>query len=126
MMTFIYSTVFMENNCYRRGYVVEPSPKPEEPLYEIVTTRKMEKVSPFKQINSCGQRYRPCSVAIRSFDGCSSCGGINGLMDESELPDLVNFLVMNGYDINERLTKLMERKMASDEKKLVFVCSYSG
>ena len=124
MATFIYSTVFLENNCYRRGYVVEPPPSLGEPLYDMVRTINMPKVSPFKQVLSCGARYRPCAVAITSFGGCSSCTGSSGssysdLMREDELPELVNFLIVNGYTINERLTKLMERRIMDDQKKLV-------
>jgi hypothetical protein len=47
-------------------------------------------------------------------------------MREDELPELVNFLIVNGYTINERLTKLMERRIMDDQKKLVFVCTYSN
>jgi len=47
-------------------------------------------------------------------------------MREDELADLVNFLVMNGYEINERLTKLMERKIMGGEKKLIFVVRYGS
>ena len=126
-MTFIYSTVFLENNCYRRGYVVEPTPPEGTPLYNQVVTRRMEKVSPFKQQTLCGERYKPCASALISFDGCASCGNSGqGLMREDELADLVNFLVMNGYEINERLTKLMERKIMGGEKKLIFVVRYGS
>ena len=124
MTTFIYSTVFLENECYRRGYIVEPVPHIDEPLYQKVRTINLPKVSPFKQQTTCGERYRPCVSAITSFDGCG-CGGINSnLMRDDELPELVNFLIMNGYIINERLTKLMEKRIMDDQKKLVFVCGY--
>ena len=126
MTTFIYSTVFLENNCYRRGYVIEPSPSLDEPLYDKVRTINMPKVSPFKQVSSCGERYRPCVTAIVSFDGCGCGGTIGGLMRDDEIPELVNFLILNGYTINERLTKLMERRIMDDQKKLVFVCTYSN
>ena len=126
MTTFIYSTVFLENECYRRGYIVEPVPHIDEPLYQKVRTINLPKVSPFKQQTACGERYRPCVSAITSFDGCG-CGGINSnLMRDDELPELVNFLIMNGYIINERLTKLMEKRIMDDQKKLVFVCGYEN
>ena len=126
MTTFIYSTVFLDNNCYRRGYIVEPEPNPGEPLYEKVRKINMPKVSPFKQMPMCGKRYRPCASAIISIDGCGCGGNIGNLMMEDELPELVNFLLTSGYNINERLTKLMERRIMDDEKKLIFVCSFNG
>ena len=126
MMRFIYSTVFLDQNCYRRGYIVDPSPEMGTPLYDQVVTRKMDKVSPFRQMTQCGERYKPCASVVLSFDGCGSCGKSGNFMREDEIPYLVNFLVTNGYSINERLTKLMERKLMDGDKKLVFVVSYGG
>lgn len=127
MATFIYSTVFLDKDCYRRGYVVEPVPSPSEPLYGKVRTINIPKVSPFKQVSNCGMRYRPCVSAIVSFDGCGGCGGgMNGdLMRDDEIPELVNFLLMNGYTINSHLTELMERRVMNEERKVVFVCTYT-
>jgi hypothetical protein len=48
--------------------------------------------------------------------------GVGTLMRDDELPDLVNFLLTNGYTIDSKLTKLMERRVTDDQKKLVFVC----
>ena len=119
LATFIYSTVFLTNGCYVRGYVVDPVPAPGTPLYAQTKTINVARVSPFTQSPGCGERYRSCQSAIMTLDGPA---GVGTLMRDDELPDLVNFLLTNGYTIDSKLTKLMERRVTDDQKKLVFVC----
>ena len=95
------------NQCYKNIVVVNLIP--QGPLADLVRLVKFPPLSEFKQPGPCSP-LKQCGLALTSLSGgChGSCSGKFGsdLMVVDEIPDLISFLVSNGYTVDTSITKM--------------------
>jgi hypothetical protein len=120
------------NQCYKNIVVVNL--KPQGPLGELVRFVKFPPLSEFKQSGPCSP-LKDCGYAIISLDDCiAGCGvsklGANKLMVVDEVPNLISYLLNNGYTVDTSITKMFNN---SDIKfdtntgnKLICFITYNG
>ena len=122
------------NQCYKNILMVNVEPK--GPLRKFVRRIQLPKLSPFQQEGPCNP-IQKCGLALHqigSFSSASSsyssCCGKNGdLMTPSEIPNLITFLLGNGYQMETQLTNMLnqsEVKIAggNNNKKIAFMVTY--
>ena len=117
------------NQCYKNIVVINV--KPQGPLGELVRFVKFPKLSEFKQTGPCSP-IKDCGYALMSLGGCSIGCNKNGcdLMVVDEVPNLISYLVSNGYSVDTSITKMFN---ASDIRfdtytgnKLICFATYNG
>lgn len=123
------------NQCYKNILMVNVEPK--GPLRKFVRRIQLPKLSPFHQegpcipIPKCGlalqqigsSSFSCCSSSLSSSSSSSSC---SSLMTPNEMPDLITFLLANGYQLETQLTNMLnqsEVKIAGN-KKIAFIVTY--
>lgn len=116
------------NECYKDIVVINLVPK--GPLSEFVKFIKFPPLSEFKQHSACNS-IKQCGYAIRSLNSCSSgCGKFgDDLMNVNEIPDLISFLVSNGYSVDTSITKMFNtseiRFDTNNSHKLICFVTYN-
>ena len=117
------------NQCYKNIVVVNL--KPQGPLGELVRFVKFPPLSEFKYPVPCSP-LKDCGFAITSLSGCSgNCGKFGSdLMVVDEVPDLISYLVSNGYSVDTSITKMFNnsdiRFDTNTGNKLICFITYSG
>jgi len=111
----LYSLPYLDpiNKCY--STIITINCLPYGPLRKLVRKINFPKLSPFKQ-SSCCNRIQNCGFVIVSINrSCSQ------LMTVDQLPELFSFLQQNKYNIDTKLTKMIQTSdiQISDEKKLI-------
>lgn len=86
------------NECYKDIVVINVMP--DGPLAHLVRFVKFPPLSEFKSANGSCSPLKQCGYAVLSF---SLCGD---LMVVDEVPDLISYLVSNGYTIDTSITKM--------------------
>ena len=96
----IGSTIYLNTvtNCYTR--VITINTKPSGILGQYTTTLRNNKLSPFKDFNSCNSCSKTCFNAIKNPT-------TKELYCFNELTEFTNFIINNGYTIDYKLSKLM-------------------
>jgi len=116
------------NQCYKN--IVTINLIPQGPLAQIVRKMQFPPLSEFKQPGSCG-RIKNCGLALLSLDS-NNCHIKNGsnLMIVDEVPNLMSFLMSNGYTIDTSLTKMLNtsdiRFQTENANKLICLVTYNG
>jgi len=115
------------NQCYKNIVVVNL--KPQGPLGDLVRFVKFPPLSEFKQPGPCSP-LKDCGYALMSLDGCSAgCSG-NNLMVVDEVPNLISYLVSNGYSVDTSITKMFNtsdiRFDTNTGNKLICFITYNG
>ena len=115
------------NQCYKNIVVVNL--KPQGPLGELVRFVKFPPLSEFKQPGPCSP-LKDCGYAIISLDGCTGKTGGNDLMVVDEIPNLMSFLLSNGYSVDTSITKMFNtsdiRFDTNTGNKLICFITYNG
>ena len=117
------------NQCYKNIVVVNL--KPQGPLGDFVKLVKFPPLSEFKQPGPCSP-LKDCGFAISSLTGCSgNCSKFGSdLMVVDEIPDLISFLVSNGYKVDTSITKMFNnsdiRFDTNTGNKLICFITYNG
>jgi len=113
------------NQCYKNIVVVNL--KPQGPLAHLVRFVKFPPLSEFKQPGPCSP-LKDCGYAIISLDGCNS--GCGDLMVVDEVPNLISYLVSNGYSVDTSITEMFNnsdiRFDTNTGNKLICVITYNG
>ena len=94
------------NKCYKNIVVVNLPP--QGPLGNLVTKVNFPILSEYKQPGPCNP-LKQCGLALTSLNGYCSVGcnkNGNNLMVVDEVPDLISFLVSNGYTVDTSITKM--------------------
>ena len=91
------------NQCYKNIVVVNLIP--QGPLADLVRLVKFPKLSEFKQPGPCSL-LKQCGLALTSLNECHGCKFGSDLMVVDEIPDLISFLVSNGYTVDTSITKM--------------------
>lgn len=109
------------NECYKNIMMVNV--EPQGPLRRFVRRIKLPRLSPFQREGSCNP-IQKCGLAI-NYSGCNKSGC--DLTTPNEIPDLVSFLLENGYQIETQLTNMLNQsEIKLTEKKLAFTVTYYG
>jgi len=120
------------NQCYKNIVVVNL--KPQGPLGELTRFVKFPPLSEFKQPGPCSP-IKDCGFAIMTLDGCSTgCSasktGGSDLMVVDEVPNLISYLVSNGYTVDTSITKMFNqsdiRFDTNTGNKLICFITYNG
>ena len=106
------------NQCYKSIFSV--SGIPNGPLSKLVRRIEYNKLSPFQQDGPC-YKYDKCKYVIIGEDKCC------GLMTSEQIYDLTNFLLSNGYQIENQLTNTLNNsEIKIPRNKLLYVVTYYG
>ena len=90
------------NQCYKN--IVILNNMPQGPLANLVVRVNFPPLSEFSYPGQC-DRTKQCGLAILSFG--MGCGKVSSnLMVVDEVPDLISFLVENGYTVDTSITKM--------------------
>ena len=112
------------NQCYKN--IVTLNMTPQGPLGALVRRVQFPPLSEFKQPGPCTP-YKQCGLAIVSFENGGCC---NSLMTVDEVPNLISFLVSNGYSIDTSITKMFNgseiRFDTGTGNKLICFINYNG
>jgi hypothetical protein len=117
------------NQCYKNIIVINL--QPQGPLSEFVSRVQFPPLSEFKQPGQCDP-LRQCGLALRSLDGyCSmGCKKTDDLMITDEVPNLISFLVANGYTVDTSITKMFNNSDIRFDinvgNKLICFVTYNG
>jgi hypothetical protein len=120
------------NQCYKNIVVVNL--KPQGPLGDLVRFVKFPPLSEFKQPSPCST-LKECGYALLSLNSCNiGCGtsktGGNDLMVVDEVPNLISYLVSNGYHVDTSITKMFNtsdiRFDTNNGNKLICFVTYNG
>ena len=101
---------------------------PQGPLAQLVRKVQFQPLSQFKQPGPCS-RINNCGLALTAFNNvCNK--GCSGFMIVDEVPNLLSFLLSNGYSINTSITKMLNtsdiRFETENANKIICVVTYNG
>jgi len=105
--------------------------EPQGPLRRLVRRTKLPKLSPYQREGPCNPIPK-CGLAIMSLRSGEYtqfhrqiCD--NSYMTPDEIPDLITFLIGNGYQIETQITNMLNQSdIKLSNKKLAFTVTYYG
>lgn len=107
--------------CYKNVLVVDKLP--QGPLQQFITQLNFPKLTEYFQTEQCCNGLKNCALAIRLQSDNSCCSATTA----DELPELVSFLIGNGYQVETQLTSMMTQKHAAKTgSKMMMNVSYYG
>ena len=121
----LFSQPFLDtyNQCYKN--IVTINLIPQGPLAQFVRRVQFPPLSQFKQPGPCS-RINNCGLALTALNNmCSS-----GFMIVDEVPNLMSYLLSNGYTINTSITKMLNtsdiRFETENANKIICLVTYNG
>jgi hypothetical protein len=115
------------NKCYKNIMMVNVEPR--GPIRRLVRRIKLPRLSPFSTREVACNPIPQCGLALQSLIGKVCCKKNSGceLMTPDEIPDLITFLIGNGYQIETQITNMLNQsEIKLSNKKLCFTVSYYG
>ena len=114
------------NQCYKN--ILTVNAEPCGPIRKIVRRIQFPKLSPFQVEGPCNI-IPTCGLALKSlgvgYNYKKSCNG--DLMTPDEIPDLITFLLGNGYQIETQITNMLNQsEIKLNNKKMGFTVTYYG
>lgn len=120
------------NQCYKNIMMVNVEPC--GPIRQLVRQTKLPRLSPFQKEGPC-YPIQQCGLALLSLHGTVygsnqyiGCRKINSgcdLMTPNEIPDLITFLIGNGYQIETQITNMLNQSdLKLSNRKLGFTVTY--
>ena len=100
---------------------------PQGPLGRFVTRLNNTRLSPFNR-NNYMNNYNCCRLALLKIGINGCCSGIRSpLMTPDEIPDLISWLLGNGYQIETQITNMLNQsELKINNQKLSFSATYYG
>ena len=125
----LYSQPYLDKKCQCYKNIVTINLQPKGPLEQLVRRIQFIPLSPFQQQGGPCVPYNNCGLALKSLNNwCHN--GCDDLMIVDEVPNLIAFLMTNGYTVDTSITKMFN---ASDIKfnnfntsKLIAFITYKG
>jgi len=117
------------NQCYKNILMVNA--EPSGPIRRITRRIKLPRLSPFQRESPCNPIPK-CGLALQSLNqynlyGCCKLSSGCNLMTPDEIPDLITFLIGNGYQIETQITNMLNQsELKLSNKKLAFTVTYYG
>ena len=109
------------NQCYLN--ILTCNIEPQGPIRKYVRKLTLPKLSPFQVEGPCNP-LNNCALALTRLDGNCGC---SDLLTPNEIPDLISFLLGNGYQIETQLTNMMNgSNVKQTNKRLVMLVTYYG
>jgi hypothetical protein len=117
------------NQCYKNIVVVNLLP--QGPLGSLIKRVNFPPLSEFKQQGMCNNMsFKQCGLALTTLNGYCSIKNGDNLMIVDEVPDLISFLVSNGYTVDTSITKMFNesdiRFDTNTGNKLICFITYNG
>lgn len=117
------------NQCYKNILMVNV--EPQGPLRRLVRRTKLPRLSPYQREGPCNPIPK-CGLAIMSLRSGEFtqfhrqiCD--NSYMTPDEIPDLITFLIGNGYQIETQITNMLNQSdIKLSNKNLAFTVTYYG
>jgi hypothetical protein len=116
--------------CYKNILMVNILPV--GPLKKFVRRIRMPRLSTlhtdsfYNGNGNCnGNGLQNCGLAIINFlNGFNNC---NNLMTPDQIPDLISWLLANGYQIDTQITNMLNQsELKVNNKRLAFTATYFG
>jgi hypothetical protein len=108
------------NQCYKN--ILTVSGMPYGPLSKLVRKIKFPKLSPFQREGPCTPIPK-CGLALISMNVYCGCG----LMTPDDIPELISFLLGNGYQLETQITNMLNQSsLKLNNKTLAFTVTYYG
>lgn len=122
-----------KHNCYKN--IVTINTIPYGPLSNFVRRVKLKNLSPFNNIindYTCNN-YNNCKYALSSMNtfnvNCNKFNDCCELMTAEQIPNLISFLLSNGYSVDTSITKMFNDGPISlspwDTSKLICFITYN-
>lgn len=118
------------NKCYKNILMVNA--EPQGPIRRLVRRIKLPRLSPYQRESACNP-IPNCGLAIQSlggnynYGGCCKTNSGCDLMTPNEIPDLITFLIGNGYQIETQITNMLNQsELKLSNGKLGFTATYYG
>lgn len=118
-ITTITSQPFYDEyrQCYKN--ILTVNNVPGGPLNKFVRKIKFPRLSPFQVPGPCTPIPK-CGLALISYNNC-------GLMTPDDIPDLIAFLLSNGYQLETQITNMLNQsELKLTNKKIAFTITYYG
>ena len=125
----LYSQPYLDRKCQCYKNIVTINLYPKGPLEKYVRQIQFNPLSPFKQPGPCVS-YNNCGLVLTSLsNNCyNNCGG--DLMIVDEVPNLIAFLMTNGYTVDTSITKMFNasdiRFNTTNQNKLIAFITYKS
>ena len=122
------------NQCYKNIMMVNVEPC--GPIRRIVRRIKLPRLSVFQREGPCNP-FLKCGLALQTlygtqynsnnYTGCCKLNSGCNLMTPDEIPDLITFLISNGYQIETQITNMLNQSdIKLTNRKLAFTVTYYG
>ena len=116
------------NQCYLN--VLSINVEPKGPLRNFVRRINFPKLSPYKIDTPCN-RINQCGLVLTDFinNGIYSYnkGNCSNLMSPNQIPELVSYLLSNGYQMETQITNMLQNSPVKfSNNKLVLTATYYG
>ena len=117
------------NQCYKNIMMVNV--EPQGPLRRLVRRTKLPRLSPYQREGPCNP-IQKCGLAIMSlrageFTQFNRQNCDSSYMTPDEIPDLITFLIGNGYQIETQITNMLNQsELKLSNRKLAFTVTYYG
>ena len=125
----ITSQPFYDQYNQRYTNILTVNAEPCGPIRKIVRRIQFPKLSPFQ----ADEWYPTCGLALKSLGNENNrmrnnrIGKFNDLMTPDEIPDLMTFLLGNGYQMETQITNMLNQSEVKwNNKKLAFTVTYYG
>ena len=108
----LYNQVYLDPYTKEYKNIITISSAPKGELSTLIRKSRFETLSTFKSLEA------GCSISFRSFRF------YHEVMTLDELPELFTFLASNGYEIDAKLTKMLNSNKTmidSDQKLIAFI-----
>lgn len=116
----------LHNQCYKN--IVVTNLLPQGPLCELVRQIHFPPLSQFKQPGLCNP-MKKCGLALMSLDSFNNNNN-NNLMTVDDVPNLISYLVSNGYSIDTSITKMFNnsdiRFNTNTDNNMICFITYNG
>jgi hypothetical protein len=131
--TFTISSLPYYDSCSQiYSNILTINLEPQGPLKRLVRRINFPHLSPFTR--HLQDNYPRCGLALISLRGFNyynnynnnfNCG--NNLMTPNEVPDLITYLLSNGYLIDTQITNMLNQSEVKQTfQKMVFTVTYYG
>ena len=113
------------NQCYKNILMINALP--QGPVNKFVRRIQLPRLSPFTSENACTP-LQNCGLALGSLNGtCYKTNSGCDLMTPNEIPDLITFLIGNGYQIETQITNMLNQsELKQTFGKMGFTATYYG
>jgi hypothetical protein len=115
----------LRNQCYKNIVVVNLPP--QGPLGKFIRQIRFPPLSEFQEPGPCSP-IKKCGLALMSLEPSSSC--CDNLMVVNDIPNLMSFLLSNGYSIDTSVTKMFNNSditfNTNTGSRLICFITYNG